>query len=158
MGTQIGVTIDRPNVALAQGRFTQELDFGAAAFGPDARFLQIDVRSPAGSGSYVTLSPRQRVTTAPVAQFALVVGIAKIGDRLLAELRAELAEERQHVVVNDRGPRAAEITQRRGQHIRHAEETRDKRQRNMSQGRRRDRARPPRDFSAGWSTAGTKRS
>ncbi|MEX2218924.1 MAG: hypothetical protein WD749_09210 [Phycisphaerales bacterium] len=70
-GAQIGPEIDRPAVALDQGRFTQELDFGVAAFGPDARFLEVDVRSPAGAGSYVTLAPRQRISAAPVAQFAL---------------------------------------------------------------------------------------
>lgn len=76
LGTQIGVTIDRPNVALAQGRFTQDLDFGAGAFGPDARFLEIEVRSPAGAGAYVMLSPRQRVTPSPVAQFSVQAGNA----------------------------------------------------------------------------------
>ncbi len=76
VGTQIGSTIDRPNVALAQGRFTQDLDFGATAFGPDARFLEIDVRSPAGVGSYVTLAPRQRVTPSPAAQFSVQAGNA----------------------------------------------------------------------------------
>jgi hypothetical protein len=57
-------------VSLTQGRFTQTLDFGAAAFGPDSRWLEIDVRSPAGAGAYVTLAPRQPMTAAPVAWFA----------------------------------------------------------------------------------------
>lgn len=70
-GTQVGPTIERLNVPLSDGRFTQTLDFGAAAFGPDARWLELEVRSPAGSGSWVLFTPRQRVTAAPVAQFAL---------------------------------------------------------------------------------------
>ncbi|MEX2217757.1 MAG: hypothetical protein WD749_03275 [Phycisphaerales bacterium] len=70
-GVQIGPTIDRPSVALQAGRFTEALDFGPAAFGPDARFLEIDIRHPAGSGGYITLTPRQRLSAAPVAQFAL---------------------------------------------------------------------------------------
>ncbi len=70
-GAQVGPTIERLNVPLSDGRFTQTLDFGAAAFGPDARWLELEVRSPAGSGSWVLLTPRQRVTAAPVAQFAL---------------------------------------------------------------------------------------
>lgn len=70
-GTQVGSTIERLNVALAQGRFAQDLDFGAGAFGGEARWLEFEVRSPAGSGPFVTLTPRQRITAAPVAQFAL---------------------------------------------------------------------------------------
>jgi hypothetical protein len=72
----VGPAINRPGVALLLGRFTEELDFGATAFGPDARFLEIDVRNPAGAGTYVTLAPRQRVTPAPAAQFAVAAGNA----------------------------------------------------------------------------------
>jgi hypothetical protein len=70
-GNQIGSSISLNNQSIAQGRFTAHLDFGAAAFGPLARFLEIDVRSPAGSGAFVTLSPRQQIRPAPVAAFAL---------------------------------------------------------------------------------------
>ena len=70
-GAQVGSQLTASNAALASGRFTALLDFGAGAFGPDARWLEIDVRSPAGAGSFVTLAPRQRLTAAPVAQFAL---------------------------------------------------------------------------------------
>ncbi|MFM9994241.1 MAG: hypothetical protein ACKVU4_00405 [Phycisphaerales bacterium] len=70
-GTQVGPEVLLDGAPLTVGRFTAALDFGAAAFGADARWLEIDVRSPAGSGSFVTLSPRQRIVAAPVAQFAL---------------------------------------------------------------------------------------
>lgn len=70
-GLQIGTELAVNNAALTGGRLATSLDFGAAAFGPDARFLEIDVRSPAGSGAFVTLTPRQRISAAPVAQFAL---------------------------------------------------------------------------------------
>ncbi len=70
-GSQVGSQVTVNNAALTAGRFTSSLDFGAGAFGPDARWLEIDVRSPAGVGSFVTLTPRQRITAAPVAQFAL---------------------------------------------------------------------------------------
>ncbi|MBS0197158.1 MAG: collagen-like protein [Planctomycetes bacterium] len=69
-GTQIGSQIELIEIAAANGRFTARLDFGAV-FGPDARWLELDVRSPAGSGSYVRLLPRQRIDSLPVAQFAL---------------------------------------------------------------------------------------
>ncbi|MFM9996911.1 MAG: hypothetical protein ACKVU4_14055 [Phycisphaerales bacterium] len=70
-GIQIGTEQTINSVALTAGRFGVAPDFGAGAFSQDARFLEIDIRSPAGSGSFVTLSPRQRISAAPVAQFAL---------------------------------------------------------------------------------------
>ncbi len=70
-GSQVGSEIAVNNATLTAGRFTSPLDFGAGAFGPDARWLEIDVRSPAGAGAFVSLTPRQRITAAPVAQFAL---------------------------------------------------------------------------------------
>ncbi len=78
-GSQVGSEVAVNNAALTAGRFTSSLDFGAAAFGADARWLEIDVRSPAGSGLFVTLTPRQRITAAPVAQFALAGNQGPIG-------------------------------------------------------------------------------
>ncbi|MFM9996373.1 MAG: hypothetical protein ACKVU4_11305 [Phycisphaerales bacterium] len=69
-GGQIGSTIQVFNLTPSQGRFSVPLDFGAV-FGPDARWMEIGVRSPAGAGAFVTLTPRQRITIAPVAAFAL---------------------------------------------------------------------------------------
>ncbi len=70
-GSQIGPMLDRPGASLSLGRFTQELDFGAGSFDGNSKYLEIQIRNPAGSGSYVTLTPRQKLTAAPVAQFAL---------------------------------------------------------------------------------------
>ncbi|MDQ7014442.1 MAG: tail fiber domain-containing protein [Planctomycetota bacterium] len=47
------------------------LNFGPGAFNAEARFIEIDIRSPAGSGSFTTLATRQPVTAAPVALYAL---------------------------------------------------------------------------------------
>ncbi len=66
-GSQVGPEVALNNAALTGGRFTASLDFGASAFGADARWLEIDVRSPAGAGAFVTLTPRQPVTAAPYA-------------------------------------------------------------------------------------------
>jgi len=72
-GQQAGVTVEKTNVALANGNFTVELDFGSGVFGGpdtfsgDARWLSVDVRCPAGSGSYTALSGRVPLNPAPYA-------------------------------------------------------------------------------------------
>lgn len=66
-GFQIGLAVNHRNLLIVDGRFTVDLDFGAAAFDGSARHLQIEVRRPAGSGSYQLLSPRQTVTPTPYA-------------------------------------------------------------------------------------------
>jgi len=63
-GTQIGATIPNNSVSVAQGIFTVNLDFLAAAFTGADRFLQIAVRRNSGE-SFVTLNPRQQITSSP---------------------------------------------------------------------------------------------
>lgn len=77
-GVALGAMLSLNNVNIVNGLFTVELDFGAGMFGGESRWLQIAVRSPAGSGAYTTLSPRQPVHPAPLAQFALNVNGATI--------------------------------------------------------------------------------
>jgi hypothetical protein len=69
-GNQIGTTQTETGVALSEGVFTVELDFGSTAFAGSARWLQIAVRCPARSGGYTTLDPRQALTAAPYALYA----------------------------------------------------------------------------------------
>jgi len=66
-GAQVGSTQTVNGVSVSNGRFAVQLDFGSDAFGGDARFLQIAVRCPTGSGSHTTLAPRQPLTAAPYA-------------------------------------------------------------------------------------------
>lgn len=68
-GNQVGSTYDPPPVSVTDGLFMVEVDFGSEAFGPDARWLELAVRS--GADDYTTLSPRQAVTATPVALYAL---------------------------------------------------------------------------------------
>jgi hypothetical protein len=51
---------------VSEGGFTVQLDFGGA-FNGDKRFLEIAVRSPAGGGTFTTMTPRQELTAAPYA-------------------------------------------------------------------------------------------
>ena len=71
-GSQVGAP--NPNtvsVSAVKGLFTTTLDFGAGAFnGNNARWLQIEVEGP-GDLSYTTLTPRQPVSPAPYALYAL---------------------------------------------------------------------------------------
>ena len=66
-GTQIGPVQSVNGQVMDQGRFTVELDFGAAANDGQARWLQIAARCPSGSGSFTTLIPRQVLSATPYA-------------------------------------------------------------------------------------------
>ena len=63
-GTQVGVTVTDPSVAVTQGVFTVSLDFGAAAFDGTDRFLEIAVKRNAND-SFTVLTPRQKITSVP---------------------------------------------------------------------------------------------
>src|SRR5437762_8414417 len=60
------VTVARSAVAIANGIFTVQLDFGANAFPGANRFLEISARLT-GAGSFTTLAPRQPITSTPYA-------------------------------------------------------------------------------------------
>lgn len=66
-GSQVGGTETRGNVTLDGGNFSVGLDFGGSAFEGDARYLQIAVRCPAGSGSYTSLGGRVSLNPTPYA-------------------------------------------------------------------------------------------
>jgi hypothetical protein len=70
-GAQVGSTDPVSNVNVVNGLFTVSLDFGALAFNGDQRWLEIRARSPAGAGNFTTLTPRQPMTVAPYALYAL---------------------------------------------------------------------------------------
>lgn len=77
-GTQLGPTVQALGVALdGQGRFTIAIDTGASVGNASARWVELEVRSPAGAGSYVVLAPRQRLLPTPNAQFASSAGDAQ---------------------------------------------------------------------------------
>lgn len=68
-GIKLGSTLQR-TVAVTNGHFmVTDLDFGDA-FGGEARWLEIAVRCPSGSGNYTMLSPRQALTPTPYALYA----------------------------------------------------------------------------------------
>lgn len=81
-GSQVGVTATITAGSVNNGLFTLPLDFGTAALDGSARWLQISVRTPSGVGNYVALSPRQSLTVAPYAQYALNSGWRQSGNAI----------------------------------------------------------------------------
>lgn len=72
-GVQVGPTLSFNSVPVINGLLTVELDFGAAAFNGNARWLEINVRSPhdpTDTALFTTLSPRQPLNAIPYAGFA----------------------------------------------------------------------------------------
>ena len=69
-GTQIGTSQTKTNIALTDGFFTVLLDYGAEHFQGDGRWLEIEVRCPAGVGNYTPLTPRQPLTALPYALYS----------------------------------------------------------------------------------------
>lgn len=67
-GSPVGTAIDLPNTTVTDGLFTALLDFANAFDAGQPRWVEISVRSPAGTGSFTTLTPRQPLTPAPLAQ------------------------------------------------------------------------------------------
>ena len=77
-GGQIGPTLCLNNLLISGGRFGASLDFGAV-FAGAKRYLEIDVRVDTGLAcgagvGYDTLAPRQELTGAPLASYALTAG------------------------------------------------------------------------------------
>ena len=64
-GTQIGATVSRPNVAIINGIFAAQLNFGAAAFDGSNRFVEIGVRPAGSANAFNILNPRQAILSTP---------------------------------------------------------------------------------------------
>ena len=70
-GSQIGAANSFNNYPLADGRFALGLNFGTGAFNGDQRWVQVEFRSPAAVGQYLTLNPRDKINATPYALYAL---------------------------------------------------------------------------------------
>ena len=85
-GAQVTGGVTKTNVAVSRAVFTvPDISFGISSnpaylsFNGDARWLQIAVRCPAGSGSYTTLAPRQAMAATTYA-LSLRPGAQVVGD------------------------------------------------------------------------------
>lgn len=71
------VTVTRTNVAVANGVFTVQIDFGPEAFPEDAsRWLEISVRLNGSGDEYTVLSPRQQINSVPFVVRSLIANNA----------------------------------------------------------------------------------
>lgn len=66
-GNQIGAVVLRSSVAVINGVFSTQLDFGAAAFDGSQRFVEIGVRPAGNTSPFTILTPRQQILSAPYA-------------------------------------------------------------------------------------------
>lgn len=73
-GLQLGSTQSVSSVTVSEGQFSVLLNnsaqFGSDAFTGEARWLEMAVRCPAGSGTFTTLAPRQALTATPYAFYS----------------------------------------------------------------------------------------
>jgi hypothetical protein len=72
-GNQVGPAVTVEDKAVVDGLFSVQLDFGDV-FG-EALYLAIGVRPGSSTGAHTTLSPRQELTAAPYALYALDVAV-----------------------------------------------------------------------------------
>ena len=79
-GNMISTAFPANHVMVVDGAFSVDLNFGVSAFDGDARWLEISVRSPAGGGTFATLTPRQPLRAAPYALQTRGIVVANNGN------------------------------------------------------------------------------
>jgi len=70
-GLQVGDEVIIDEWPVSEGLFTVQLDFGGGIFTGNALWLEVSVEASDGGSELVTLSPRQLLTAAPYALYAL---------------------------------------------------------------------------------------
>ncbi len=88
-GAQVGGTICVDDVPVIEGRFSVTIDFGQQFATGAGRYLEIDVRTNTGAPcsdvfGYVTLSPRQAITSTPRATHANTSNLSSAANGLSA--------------------------------------------------------------------------
>jgi hypothetical protein len=86
-GLVLAPTFTNSATDVSSGLFAVVLDFGAGAFPGADRFLEIGVRTN-GGGAFATLSPRQKITSAPYAITAALANSTGVGSVSASSLAA----------------------------------------------------------------------
>ena len=89
-GSQVGTTVDRPNLLLINGVFSTTLDFGSSAFTAGDRFVEISVRPNGRPNAHVVLGARQQIMSVP---FAVRSANATQADNATNAQNAQLASD-----------------------------------------------------------------
>ncbi len=84
-GSSIGVPASIAPLAVSNGIFTVQLNFGSVAFTGAPRWLEIGVRTNGSVVTYTTLEPRQALTPAP---YAITAGTVPDGSITSAKIAA----------------------------------------------------------------------
>ena len=79
-GNQIGATQTVSSVAVVNGIFTVQLDFGGTVFRSVDLFVEIGVRPVGSAVAFTILAPRQQITTAPLAIRSRIANSAELAD------------------------------------------------------------------------------
>jgi trimeric autotransporter adhesin len=112
-GGQLGSTLTRGGINVANGIFSVSLDFGNQ-FDGSARFLEIRVRQ--SGGSFTTLSPRQSVSSSPYAVRSLEAQNAINAQTAASSLTAVTASNATNATnaINLIGPLVGDVTGTQG--------------------------------------------
>jgi hypothetical protein len=84
-GTPI-VTVTNLNVAVSNGLFTTDVDFGGGIYNGNAYWVQLGVRSNGVATGFAPLTPRQPLTPVPNASYASLAGTVQNGAITSAKL------------------------------------------------------------------------
>ncbi len=111
-----------PSMAIQDGLFQVELDFGTDALAQSPVWLDVSVRCPAGSGgTYIGLLPRQPVNAAPYAVHTRGISVDSTGN---VGIGTDAPAERLHVTGNIQADKVTvgdTLTNGSGVTIRHTE-------------------------------------
>ena len=106
-GNQIGSMLSDVAVNVSNGTFSVGLDFGAQAFSGGDRYLEVAVRKTADD-SYTTLTPRQKINSAPYSNRA---NSANTADNFNGNLSGDVTGTQNSTVVSAVGGKtSAEIS------------------------------------------------
>lgn len=83
-GDAVSISQTNPAVAVSNGLFTVQLDFGANAFNGEGRWLDIGVRTNGDANPHVVLTPRQEITSSPYAVRAANAVVANSANAVTA--------------------------------------------------------------------------
>ena len=107
-GVPVAGPLTNAPVTVSNGLFTTTLDFGAGAFPGADRYLEIATRTTGVAIAYTSLTPLQKVNSAPYANRALVAGeavrAASVADARFGRRRSRPAPCRRALGPGARAP------------------------------------------------------